>query len=530
MIEKTARNRSSTFNFCSHSLSIPLLSILLLSCSSLSEKLPEKSGAVKTIAIKAAIKVAQPALEKIFFTEAPVLPASRSRFLLENKLPGNKPFNPLPYKKSSISFDSNGGVLLLPGDYAIPVMTYCMKARASSPAGHTYNLALLQGKRASIISDINTKGVLQFPYSEVQLLSWNLQAGLSYEEMGNKSQHMIDVLIPERKKELKESFFERLEKEWNRIAEKTDGLIPSLDETSDELLNEMGDIGKSIAEMRDFRRLVKDAGDDYSTLNQLVDRKKKFQKEPNTQWSKISEQVYARFITEGSFQEIGKIEIRVLPFSQKRSPNSTTVSKVAINIHSWIADPGNSLIQPLTFTALITSQGVLLIPEIAEAPLVITAALTTILATEVIDWDAFFRIAKKPLNASNSRVRQLLEEGMTALKEGHDELEKPARDVGVIDRKTKDTSKKEDYDTREYTKAGGKEQLEKDFGKFPGEVEKTQDGTEIKYLPDGKKVVKRIDVEKNKNYDKDPTLEIQPPRGNIKRIRDLRIKVRYPVL
>ncbi len=78
------------------------------------------------------------------------------------------------------------------------------------------------------------------------------------------------------------------------------------------------------------------------------------------------------------------------------------------------------------------------------------------------------------------------------------------------------------HEVREYKKAGGTEQLNKDFDKMPGEKFKTKDGTETKIPPDGTTIVKGT---KNKHG---PTLEIQPSK-NDPRYADpgIRIKVRY---
>jgi hypothetical protein len=490
--------------------------VLLTACSSL----PNRSD-VNSLAAKAALHAAQPALEKIFFAEAPILPASQSRFPLVNQLPGKNSFNPFPYQKNSISYAPDGTLLLSPGDYLIPVMTYCMKVSGSSPNGHAYALALLQGTRATIIREINMRATPRFSPNGVQILSWSLQAGLSYDEMTDQSRHIIDTVTPERKNEIKESFLQHFENGWNRISENSNGLIPSFEDTSDDLLSETGEVGTDIVEIRNFRRSLREAGNDYLTLRSLIDLKTNFQPESQKPtWSQISDRVYARFVTRGHFQELGQIQIRVLPPLQKRNPSSTIVSKITIDLSSWLADPRNLSIQPLSFSTVVGSQGVLLIPELADAPLLAAAALGAILASEMIDWDAFHDLSQLLTNATDARVRQLIQEGNTALQEAHDELEKPAREAGVIDKSAKDTTEDRNNSTRQYDKPGGIEALQKDFDKFPEETRIADDGTEYKDLPKGNRIVKRL---RDKNGPR-PVLEIQPQKGNGTNIR---IKVRY---
>ncbi len=306
------------------------------------------------------------------------------------------------------------------------------------------------------------------------------------------------------------------------VIEHSDGLIPSLDQASDELLSELGEVGHAIAEMRSFRNLVRQNGDDYEALSSRIGLSKLDTPiQTQTSWSKISDQVYARFVTQGHFQEAGQLEIRVLPSPRNRIPNSFQTQKVLIDINSWVADPQNVSVQPLTFSAIVGSRGILLFPEFT--PLIAVSALGFILSAEYIDWESFFKLSHLLKNEADSRVRKLIDDGTIILKEEHDELEKPAKDAGVIDKKTKKYEESKNNDARQYEKPGGIKALQEDFDKFPGKVKKAQDGTELKKLPDGKTVVMRL----TPTDDSPPTLEIQPQRVGNKVQDRLRVKVRY---
>jgi hypothetical protein len=508
---KTRRNAFNLSQILPH---LAFTAVLLTSCSSL----PHKPN-LNDLAARATLKSAQPALEKVFFSQAPILPPSQSGFPLVDQLTGKGDFKPFPYQKNSISYTQDGTLLLSPGDYIIPVMTYCMNVGGTNPSGYAYALASLQGSRAQIIREINMLAVPQFSSSDVQILSWSLQAGLSYDEMTDRSRQIVDTVIPERKNELKESFLQRFENGWNRVSEDSNGLIPNFAETSDDFLNEMGEVGTDIVEIRNFRRSLREVGNDYSALKGLIHLKSDIAPESQKlPWSQISDQVYARFLTQGHFQELGQIQIRVLPALQKRNPSSTIISKVPVDLTSWLADPRNLSIQPLSFSAVAGSQGVLLIPELADAPLLAAAALGAVLSFEMIDWNAFYNLSRLLTNMTDARVRQFIQEGNAALQEGHDNLEKPARGLGIIDNETKETTEKDEYQTREYTKPGGEEALQKDFDRFPEKVTLAKDGTETKILPDGTTIVKRP-AQKGRPT----TLEIQSPKAQ----SDLRIKVRY---
>ncbi len=491
--------------------SIIILMFLLSSCATAPNQWDPKS-----LSTEVAIKVARPVLEKVFLAEAPVLPPSRSVFP-KVPLPGKKRFE--GNAKSKLHFDRNGNLLLSPGDYSIPVMTYCMKSNGSSPPGHIYSLASLQGKRAGLIRDINVKAVPRFNSPDVQILVWSLQAGLSYDELTDQSKKIVDFVFLEDGKELlKESFLRSFENNWNSLSEKSASLIPSFDHASDNFLESMGEVGTIVSNMRTFRSQLRISGNNYSVLSNLIDLKTEFSKgSPETGWSKVSDQVFARFVTEGSFQEVGLVQIRVMNQAQIRSPKSE--SKVTIDLSSWVAVPNDQSVQPLSFSLVVGSAGVLAVPALLESPYVAVAILSAVLASEVIDWSAFFRVYESLKYSTDPQVKGALKVGENALRKEHDELEKPLRDFGIIDRKTKDTSTSPKNSTREYEKLGGEEELRKDFDKFPIEVTKSEDGTESKILPDGKKIVYRPDAERG------PTLELQTPKSES--LDSLKIKVRY---
>ena len=520
MVNSIKTSRRNAFNFYQQLAFIFLVITTQLSCSSISGK-----TRVISLAEKAALKVAQPELEKIFLAESPILPSSRSQFPLVNLLPGKSDFKPLQYKKSSLAYAADGTILLTPGDYNIPVITYCMKSNGASPPGHTYALSLLQGTRAKVIRELNMKAIPQFTSEDVQILSWSLQAGLNYEELTTQSKKIVDAVIPNDKIELQDSFFHRFTNEWDRLAVRSQGILPSFNDASDEFLMELGDVGKNLIEMRAFRDRILENGNDYEELSRFIDVKKTPISSTKTAWSKVSDQVYARFVTKYGFQEVGEIQVRILPFSLnlKRSPNSISNEKVLVDLSSWVADPQNSFIQPLTFSVLMGSDGVLLVSELLETPLIAAAVLGSILAADFIDWDAFLKLRNYLSGTEDRGVNQLIAEGIITLNKRHDELEKPARDVGVIDERTeKIPGTKEDI-TRQYIKPGGEKALQDDFDRFPVEATKASDGTEVKILPDGRTVVKRPVSEKNPIA----TLEIQPPQGVGSRASRLRIKVRY---
>jgi hypothetical protein len=65
-------------------------------------------------------------------------------------------------------------------------------------------------------------------------------------------------------------------------------------------------------------------GHDYSRLSELIEVNSRKNKKIDTPWSKISTNIYARFVTDGHFQEIGFVQIRISTGEQVRKISSTS--------------------------------------------------------------------------------------------------------------------------------------------------------------------------------------------------------------
>ncbi|HXH74989.1 MAG TPA: hypothetical protein VNJ08_08490 [Bacteriovoracaceae bacterium] len=410
--------------------------------------------------------------------------------------------------QTSFSIDNSGTFLLSPGHYSIPVMTYCMKSSNSSPEGHIYQLDQMKGKLGPIIKMLNLKALAHFSTHDIQILHWSLLAGLSYDEMNEESQKIIDQIIPEHRNELKESFLSSMEKKLDRLSELSDGKIPTLSDIP------------YLEGMKNFRDKLHEVGHDYDELKRLIDTSPSNKKGSETPWSKISENIYARFLTEGSFGDIGFLQISVLP-ETGRMINSESEKKYSLDIASLIANPNDPTIQPLSFTPLFGMGGIVAASRIAANPRAAALLIALALAAYPMNWNDFFKLEELLEDVHDKNVQKEIEKGKGTLRQEHDELEKPLKETGIISGKDKKHSK-EKNGTREYRKPGGIEQLNKDFDNMPGELSKAGDGTQTKLLPDGTTVVKGT---KNKHG---LTLEIQPPKNDSKYPDPkIRVKVRY---
>ena len=333
-----------------------LFSLFLFSCS----QLPIENNQIGDKIKKQTLKMLSQQIESTLLKSIPFDLTSVDQFTVVNKLPGpafrpsNLKVNPL----QNIEFDLNGNLLLAAGDYSLPVMTYCLKSSARSPIAYSYVLSKLQGPKAELIRDINLKAFPRFDSHDVQILIWSVLSGLSYAEMTSVSQKIIDETIPDKKDQLKESVVSNLKLKWNEISKKSNDTIPDFESSADQLLLQLGETGKKIIEMRNFKYELERVGNNYTELSQNIITEIQSHKLPQiTPWSQISNRVYARFITETIYLSIGYIQIRVLPGQSLRRINSVN-NKVVIDYSGWFANPKNSSIQPLSFSMLYGFGGV----------------------------------------------------------------------------------------------------------------------------------------------------------------------------
>lgn len=493
--------------------------VLLLICLSLlssCSQLPTSRDEAKELVLQKM----KPSFEKIFSQESPIAPPGRSAYPFVQKLPPPL-FIPRQTIRSLFTYDSKGRLVLSSGDYTFPVMTYCMNSSASSPAGHIYSLGKLEGKRAKIIRELNLLGPAKYFADEIQMVSWGIQNGLSYEELGKLGQEMVDSVIPHHKVELKESIFIKLERRWNQASSISAEILPSFNSSVENLEESFGELGKRIREMREFRDRLRETGYDYAELSELIDTTSSSQVKGDTPWSKVSNNVYARFVTEESFGGISYIQVRVLSTSSGREINSENNKQEVLDLVSLLANPNDKSIQPLSFSPLYGVGGTItLTPAISRYPLAGALLLAAISSAKYINWEAFFDLQDLLQDSKDRDVQKEIERGIETLRKEHDILEKPLKEAGIISGKTKDTSKNKNGRVRNYEKEGGEKQRQKDFDKIEGEYSKAKDGTEKKLLPDGTTVVKRPDED---------TIEVQASKGDPKYpLNGTKVKVRYP--
>lgn len=257
---------------------------------------------------------------------------------------GAYPFNPtgnIAQVVSQLRTSRDGSVRLEPGDYSIPIKLYCMRQRASSPAGQRYFLAPLKGSKADVIAALNARASgSEVSYQSLQMLSWHIQAGMSYDDMPESSQALVNQFIPDYRDRLSRDFLEQIEVTYNQFSGVAG--LPSFNAALDRL----GTVGDVIQGYLQFRDTLIRYRDDYNALlRELIPSgtASAIGGAANTPWSMISDRVYARMITEGSAGGRGDLQIRVLPATNETDPRA-----VEVGITNIVADSQDDGVQPLT--------------------------------------------------------------------------------------------------------------------------------------------------------------------------------------
>jgi hypothetical protein len=245
--------------------------------------------------------------------ETPVVVSTDNLYPVKSQLPGSE-FNPSLLDLTG-SLDPNA--VIEPGDYVIPVKVYCLKKKASSPHGKRYLLSKYKGKYQEVLKDLNRAASFSnIPHQQLQVLSWNIQAGVPYDEMSAETKLVVDQLIPQHKQKLKRSWWDKIEREWQNASQKFG--IPSFES----LMSELGDVGNYVLQVKQFRQYLIENGSNYQALSDafIIDDRNQSQEDVfQTPWSQVSNNIYARFLTLGNANDTGLLLVRIVPDPKAQS-------------------------------------------------------------------------------------------------------------------------------------------------------------------------------------------------------------------
>ena len=204
------------------------------------------------------------------------------------------------------------------GDYEIPVHFYCTKVYTLNGAGNRFRLAKLEGRLSNALSNLYQRASLNnVPIQDVQVLSWSIQSGVSYDNLSRESKNLVDRLIPDYRQELNGSFTDQTIQFWNTLAAITP--LPSLDET----LNQLGDVGSFARTLFRAREEIIRSNFNYQNLANNFVLRQDFNLPggvESTPWSQINDRVYLRFIAPSGALKDGVAQVRIVGNSQNTTP------------------------------------------------------------------------------------------------------------------------------------------------------------------------------------------------------------------
>jgi hypothetical protein len=251
---------------------------------------------------------------------------------------------------SSLRASSDGTVGLPPGDYSFAVNVFCMKASAHSPSAHRYLVAPLHGAAADVFRALNSRAPSYgINHNALQVLSWNVQAGLAYGAMQPAQRAIVDRVIPDLRPRLEGDVLTRIQAQFDQIAGKVPGM-PSFNDA----LGRIGPAGQAVLQMQTLRQEMAQPPPTFAQLaHELVpDFPLEAGGSGPTPWSRYSDRVYVRFVTDGNYATPGTYQVRVLPAQLVSSTAliglGSPGAPAPVPFANIVNNPGTSSVQPLT--------------------------------------------------------------------------------------------------------------------------------------------------------------------------------------
>jgi hypothetical protein len=266
-------------------------------------------------------------IREIFKKHAPVTVSRENLYPQVSSPPGDS------FRPSILNLQGASPEQIIPaGDYIIPVKVYHLQNMARSPNGHGYVLGQYGGSSKEVIAALNQAAAsTDAPQSDLQNLSWAIQAGVSYGEMPEEMQSLVNTLIPQYRSALKPGWWEEIETIWNKSS-----LVLGLPSLQQFLARNLGDEGQNLLALKQVHeRLVTRRGDWRNLSDIFLDNNKTPAPENvlSTPWSQLSDGVYARFVTEDNAEQTGLLLLRI------------TETKVSQNKHTTNGNKGLPLLQ-----------------------------------------------------------------------------------------------------------------------------------------------------------------------------------------
>lgn len=296
----------------------------------------------QSIAINAAARQMAPFIA----AKAPVILDWNAVFPTVQLLPG-RPFSPITGAVANtrrtdlerqLAHSTTGVVNMPTGDYALQIRVYCTDIHRHAGHQALWLMGPLRGARANVLAAMYARASgKDIAFHDLQSLSWALQAGMRYDELGTAQRNLANQLIPDFRGQIAGSFLDQVQGQWGRVSSTIPG-APSLDSA----LGRMGDAGQTVINIRYARDTILANANNYDALSRALAPPGGSSQDSNVgdpPWSIATERVYMRILTPGNFGSTSVVQIRVLQGLGLARVPFTSVISYPPNHHDW---------QPLT--------------------------------------------------------------------------------------------------------------------------------------------------------------------------------------
>jgi hypothetical protein len=263
-------------------------------------------------------KAAEDGIETLLNDQLPLTLDAKNVYPTVKTLPGG-PFNPKPLQLTAAQLDQP----LAPGDYTINTLAFCSEYSVHRPGqGVAYVLGPYAGKAADAIGNLIWRGTVQYNIapSSLQSVSWAIQSGLTYQQMPQSYQQIIDQVIPDYKSEITGDFMQNLQAAYANYA-KTLKLPPL-----DTLLAKMGPPGQAALDAERERAILLQTGTSDQLKDQTLYQGQESGiytpvKAEDGPWTeRIPNQVYMKLLIQGGNMATNNVmQIRVMPSAASNS-------------------------------------------------------------------------------------------------------------------------------------------------------------------------------------------------------------------
>lgn len=318
-------------------------------------------GAGKDLAVKSALS----AFGKSLGDQLPIVVAANDAYPTVPSLPGAA-FAPAdaPDISAALRASRDGTIALPPGDYEFPVGVFCMRATSGSPPGHRYLVAPLRGSAADIVTALDAR-IPSYPtdHHVLQVLSWDIQAGMAYSAMQPDQRAAVDRIIPDYRSRLNGDVYQNIRDQY----QKTAGSVPGMPSFED-ALTRIGPVGAQVVALQNLRQQLAQPPPTFDELARRLVPILPAPKTPEgagpTPWSRYSDRVFVRFVTDGNYATPGTYQVRVLAPAGSAAPGpagaaasgplgpsgSAAPASAGVPFTNTVNNPGSDAIQPLTQT------------------------------------------------------------------------------------------------------------------------------------------------------------------------------------